>query len=84
MQAVQQNSTLFMHVLFAKVGKSINPDDPEYNEELLFGRTERECCCCSLIKDDASHNLQHPRILVFYVDTCMRPCLFIDTSSIRT
>jgi hypothetical protein len=51
---------------------------------LLFGRTERECCCCSLIKDDASHNLQHPRILVFYVDTCMRPCLFIDTSSIRT
>lgn len=42
MQAVQRNGTLYMHVVFAKTGKTIDPDDPGYNEELVFGRTERE------------------------------------------
>ncbi|KAF5833872.1 transmembrane protein [Dunaliella salina] len=39
--AVQRNGTLYMHVVFAKTGKTIDPDDPGYNEELVFGRTER-------------------------------------------
>eukprot|EP00983_Pelagomonas_calceolata_P013911 445504-Pelagomonas_calceolata.AAC.3 len=42
MQAVQHNGTLYMHVVFAKTGRTINPDDPEYDEDLVFGRTERK------------------------------------------
>lgn len=40
-QAVQQNSTLYVHVVFADAGHSIDPEDPNFNGDLVFGRTER-------------------------------------------
>ena len=41
LQAVQRNGTLYVHVVFADAGHTIDPDDPSYKEELVFGRTER-------------------------------------------
>ena len=42
-QRVQNNGTLYLHVLFVKAGLPINPREPGYNEFMLFGKVHSEC-----------------------------------------
>ncbi|KAL6752322.1 transmembrane protein [Haematococcus lacustris] len=35
---VQNNGSLYLHAVLAKAGETINPADPDYNEDLVFGR----------------------------------------------
>lgn len=67
LQAVQRNGTLFMHVVFAKVGRTIDPDDPEYDEEHLFGRTERECTLAIRVSTIMPRVAESRQVLVWIV-----------------
>jgi hypothetical protein len=42
LQAVQNNASLYVHVLFASAGLPIDHTDPEYNEGQVFGSVHSE------------------------------------------
>jgi hypothetical protein len=37
LQAVQNNESVFLHVVFAKENKPLDPTHPEFDESLVFG-----------------------------------------------
>lgn len=42
LQHVQNNGSVFMHVVFAKAGHTLDPKDPDYDEAVVFGRSVSE------------------------------------------
>lgn len=42
MQAVQNNGSVYLHAVFAKAGATINPADPDYDKDVVFGRPYSE------------------------------------------
>eukprot|EP00798_Chlamydomonas_sp_ICE-L_P003321 gene3321-13351_t len=56
-EAVQNNASLYLHVIFAKSGIPIDPVDPNYDESMVFGRVHNLIVYHKKPKNDTTVNL---------------------------